>query len=215
MSIQSRKSKRNWQFELGCKDPESFEDRARVLVLDVRGEEDTLRWRRGSVVPGIPEFLTRRIFSYTQNLRPLASVWLDSCHNGCNKTQGECGNLRMGRTLILCSHEWLQKVLKEWHTWTSLNESGVSIGKKWTYRILVGEGRGRVGRCMLVAVREQCTVHQSCQVERCSEWRQTSTTVAGKKLHLRTETFCVTHWVSDWVCGTMPFLPSGSLSWAQ
>ena len=210
MSIQSRKSKRNWQFDLGCKDPESFEDRARILVLDVRGEEDTLRWRRG-----IPEFLTRRIFSYTQNLRPLASVWLDSCRGGCNKTQGECGNLRMGRPLILSSHEWLKKVLKERHTWTPLNESGVSIGKKWTYRILVGEGRGRVWRCMLVAVREQCTVHQSSQVERCSEWRQTSTTVAGKKFHMRTNTLCVNHWVSDEVCGTMPFSPSGPLSWAE
>ena len=51
-------------FGLDCKDPEWLEDRAHIVGLDNRGEEDTLQWKRGSVVPGIPKVLIKRtIFS--------------------------------------------------------------------------------------------------------------------------------------------------------
>ena len=52
------------QFGLKCKDQERLEDGARVLGLAVGMEHGELRWKRGSVVPEVPNVITRRtVFS--------------------------------------------------------------------------------------------------------------------------------------------------------
>ena len=52
------------QFGLIFMDLERLENGARVLVLNVRGEQRTLQWKRGIAVPEIPDVLTRRaVFS--------------------------------------------------------------------------------------------------------------------------------------------------------
>ena len=52
------------EFGLICKDPERLEDGACVLGLNVRQEQGTLKWGRGTAVPEVPDVFTRRaVFS--------------------------------------------------------------------------------------------------------------------------------------------------------
>ena len=52
------------RFGLECKDPERFEDGARVLGLAVAMEHGKVRWKRGSMVVDAPDIVTRRaVFS--------------------------------------------------------------------------------------------------------------------------------------------------------
>ena len=67
------------RFGLESKDLERLEDGARVLGLEVWGERGTLRWKRGSVIPDVPEVVTRRtVFSLCGKLIGHLSVcgWL-------------------------------------------------------------------------------------------------------------------------------------------
>ena len=57
------------QFGLESKYPERLEDGTQVLGLEVWGECGTLRWKRRSVIPDVPEVVTRRtIFSLCRKL---------------------------------------------------------------------------------------------------------------------------------------------------
>ena len=69
--------------------------KAHVLGLDVHGEQGTLQWRRRTVVPEVPDFLTRRaVFSLcgTPTRMQMAS------HGGKHyKAQGKNSHQRLGR----------------------------------------------------------------------------------------------------------------------
>ena len=67
------------KFGLICKDPERLENSARVLGLDIHGEQGTLQWRHGTAVQEVPDFLTRpAVFSLfdrlMEHLRVVAST---------------------------------------------------------------------------------------------------------------------------------------------
>ena len=56
-------------YDLVSKDPVRLRDGARVLGLQVWEKDDTLRWKRGSQIPEIPDGLTRqRVFSLSGKL---------------------------------------------------------------------------------------------------------------------------------------------------
>ena len=56
-------------FGLLSKEPERLQDGARVLRLQVWGEESSLYWRRGNKIPDLPRVVTRRnVFSLCSKL---------------------------------------------------------------------------------------------------------------------------------------------------
>ena len=125
-----------------------------ILGLDVRGEEGTLQWKWGSMVLGIPGVLTRWIiFSLCRKLVGYLPVcgWLCT-EGGHNKTQSECGNLRMGWSNKWCSPH-LNNYRKCWEsdTWGSCprkveHQWGRNEHMGWCQLIGIGspvrEGRG-------------------------------------------------------------------------
>ena len=53
-----------YSFGLLINEPERLQDGARVLGLQVWGEDNSLYWRRGNKIPDMPRVITRRnIFS--------------------------------------------------------------------------------------------------------------------------------------------------------
>ena len=107
------------------------------------------------------------------------------------------------------SPEWLQKVLREQHMRTPSEESGVSMGKKWTYGLTpvhwCWESYWRRMRpcwkmcigCSSQTMPSISTSWVGCWGERC----QPSTAVAGKEVDLCTDSPCVYHWVSNILSG--------------
>ena len=86
------------RFGLESKDLEWLEDSARVLGLEVWGERGTLQWKRGSVIPDVPEVVTRQtIFSLCgETDRASTSVWVAPSSNRNDKAKGQCHDPRMG-----------------------------------------------------------------------------------------------------------------------
>ena len=91
--------KQHLRFGLESKDPERLEDGARVHGLEVWGERGTLRWKHGSVIPDVPEVVTRRtvfFFSARETARASASVRVAPSGNGNDKAKGQRRDPRMG-----------------------------------------------------------------------------------------------------------------------
>ena len=80
-------------YGLVSKDPVRLRDGARVLFLQVWEKDGTLRWKRGSQIPEIPDRLTRRrVFSLQETCWSLPRMWIAQGGSCIHQAPGNCSN---------------------------------------------------------------------------------------------------------------------------
>ena len=200
-------------FGLECKSPERLQSGARVLGLDVCEEEGTLRWRRGSEIPGIPDIITRRtVFSLCGKLVGHLPVcgWLRASvgviKRRVNLVTAGWDDVTDDALLTLMVAETLERINKEdpargkWcvdgedvNVW--VDASALALGVSL-------EQRGNVfeDACWLRPMSDAQHINLA-ELDAVVKGINLALQWQLKKLHLHTDSLCVYHWVSDTLTG--------------
>ena len=200
------------RYGLVCKQPQRVADGARVLGLQVWGEEGKLLWKRVGKIPDVPDIITRRsVFSF------------------CGKLVGHlpiCGWLRPAASFVKrrvneLSHSWDDEVLDEGlrvilqEMWQLVCDGDPARGR-WDVHAeeaTVWVDASSIASGAVITVQGQ-TVEDASWLRRENEshinMAELDAVLKGvnmgllwgtKRLHLRTDSQAVYNWVSDALSG--------------
>ena len=213
ISSASRVRAKMAEFGLSCKDPERLEDGARVLGLEVSKERDKLTWRRGAVVPDFPEVLTRRtIFSLCGKLIGHMPVcgWLRSAvgvmkrrasavTRGWDDETKDVPLMRMMKETMACVHnddpargDWCVDG-EEMNVWVDASMLAIGV-------VLANNNATIEDACWLRPTNDAAHINLA-ELDAVIKGVNLALQWGVKTAHLKTDSMCVYHWVSDTLSG--------------
>ena len=203
------------RFELECKDPERLEDGARVLGLAVAMRHGKLQWKRGSRVPDAPYIVTHRaVFSLCGRLIGHFLV--------CGWFRVACGVLKRRASSV--TKDWddetrdnlLQRMISETvdSVWRDDPANGDWCVDGWELKVLVIASSLAIG---VALKRHETVLEDACwlQLENDAQHINLANLDAMLKginlalqwqckvLHVKIDSVCMHHWVSDTLTGRM------------
>ena len=201
------------RFGLVCKDPVRLEDGARVLGLNVWGEHGSLLWKRGSEIPTMPDAITRRsVFSLCGKLVGHFPVcgWLRAAtgvlKRRANAVTRGWDDEATDPPLRKMVAETVAGVAKEdpargdWcvngreiDVW--VDASSLAIGV-----LLEQDGAALEDACWMRPVDDVQHINLA-ELDAVLKGINLALQWNAKVLHLRTDSLCVYHWMSDTLTG--------------